>query len=85
MKFDSHRCSTGRASMRSCSACSKITAAGASVGTTGTIANESGTENNATTAGGYVNRMAVFTIAKGSLMCTATIAGQRYSYSPRGG
>jgi lipid-binding SYLF domain-containing protein len=58
--------------------------AGASVGTTGTTSNASGTANNATTAGGYVNGMAVFTIAKGGLMYAATLAGQKYSYVPRG-
>jgi lipid-binding SYLF domain-containing protein len=57
--------------------------AGASVGTTGTTANASGTANNATTAGGYVNGMAVFTIAKGGLMYAATLAGQKYSYKSR--
>src|ERR1700681_3151964 len=58
--------------------------AGASVGTTGTTSNASGTVNNATTAGGYVNGMAVFTIAKGGLMYAATLAGQKYSYIARG-
>jgi lipid-binding SYLF domain-containing protein len=58
--------------------------AGASVGTTGTTSNASGTVNNATTAGGYVNGMAVFTIAKGGLMYAATLAGQKYSYNARG-
>jgi len=57
--------------------------AGASAGTTGTTANASGTANNATTAGGYVNGMAVFTIAKGGLMYAATLAGQKYSFKPR--
>jgi lipid-binding SYLF domain-containing protein len=58
--------------------------AGASVGTTGATSNASGTVNNATTAGSYVNGMAVFTIAKGGLMYAATLAGQRYSYKVRG-
>jgi len=58
--------------------------AGASVGTTGATSNASGTVNNATTAGAYVNGMAVFTIAKGGLMYAATLAGQRYSYRARG-
>jgi len=58
--------------------------AGASVGTNGTTSNASGTVNNATTAGSYVNGMAVFTIAKGGLMYAATLAGQKYSYTPRG-
>ena len=58
--------------------------AGASAGTTGTSTNASVTVNDATTAGSFVNGMAVFTVAKGGLMYAATIAGQRYSYKPRG-
>jgi len=58
--------------------------AGASVGTTGTTSNASGTVNNATTAGNYVNGIAVFTVAKGGLMYAATLAGQKYSYRTRG-
>jgi lipid-binding SYLF domain-containing protein len=59
--------------------------AGGSAGTTGATANASGTVNNATTAStGYNKGMAVFTLAKGGLMYAATLAGQRYSYSPRG-
>jgi lipid-binding SYLF domain-containing protein len=58
--------------------------AGASAGTNGVQANASGTVNNATTAGQYNKGMAVFTIAKGGLMYAATLAGQRYSYKPRG-
>lgn len=59
--------------------------AGGSAGTTGASANASGTVENATTASaGYTNGMAVFTIAKGGLMYAATLAGQKYSYKPRG-
>jgi lipid-binding SYLF domain-containing protein len=59
--------------------------AGGSAGTTGVSANASGTVNNATTADpGYTKGMAVFTIAKGGLMYAATLAGQRYSFKPRG-
>jgi hypothetical protein len=29
--------------------------------------------------------MAVFTIAKGGLMYTAAVAGQKFTYTPRGG
>lgn len=59
--------------------------AGGSVGTTGATANASGTVNNATTGTlGYTKGMAVFTIAKGGLMYAATLAGQKYSYKPRG-
>jgi lipid-binding SYLF domain-containing protein len=59
-------------------------AAGASVGTNGVQANASGTENNATAVGEYNKGMAVFTIAKGGLMYAAAIAGQKFSYKPRG-
>jgi lipid-binding SYLF domain-containing protein len=59
-------------------------AAGASVGTNGVQANASGTENNATAVGQYNKGMAVFTVAKGGLMYAAAIAGQKFSYKPRG-
>jgi lipid-binding SYLF domain-containing protein len=59
-------------------------AAGASVGTNGVQANASGTENNATAVGQYNKGMAVFTIAKGGLMYAAAIAGQKFSFKPRG-
>jgi len=59
-------------------------AAGASVGTNGVQANASGTENNATAVGQYNKGMAVFTIAKGGLMYAAAIAGQKFSFEPRG-
>jgi len=59
-------------------------AAGASAGTAGVQAGASGTEKNATLVGAYIKGMAVFTIAKGGLMYAATLAGQKYSYKPRG-
>lgn len=59
-------------------------AAGASAGTNGVQAGASGTEQNATAVGAYNKGMAVFTIAKGGLMYAATIAGQHFSYTPRG-
>jgi lipid-binding SYLF domain-containing protein len=59
--------------------------AGGSAGTSGATASASGTVDNATTAShGYNKGMAVFTIAKGGLMYAATLAGQKYSYKPRG-
>jgi lipid-binding SYLF domain-containing protein len=58
--------------------------ANASAGTTGVQAGASGTELNATTVGTYNKGMAVFTVAKGGLMYAATIAGQKYSYTPLG-
>jgi lipid-binding SYLF domain-containing protein len=59
--------------------------ASASAGTTGATSGASGGEKDAnTTSHGYLKGMAVFTIAKGGLMYTATVAGQKFSYSPRG-
>jgi lipid-binding SYLF domain-containing protein len=40
-------------------------------------------QNDATTRGNYTNGMAIFTIAKGGLIFSASIAGQKFSYSPR--
>jgi|SRR5665213_724625 len=60
--------------------------AGASVtaGTSGTSSAVSGGQKDAITSGGYQSGMAVFTIAKGGLMYAAAIAGQKFSYTPRG-
>jgi lipid-binding SYLF domain-containing protein len=59
-------------------------AAGASVGTSGASAGASGGEKDARATGVYQKGMAVFTVAKGGLMYAATIAGQKFSYTPRG-
>lgn len=59
-------------------------AASANVGTTGSNAEASGGEKNARATGAYQDGMAVFTIAKGGLMYAAAIAGQKFSYTPRG-
>jgi lipid-binding SYLF domain-containing protein len=58
--------------------------ASASAGTAGSSASASGGENDARTAGTYQDGLAVFTIAKGGLMYEAAVAGQRFSYRPRG-
>jgi lipid-binding SYLF domain-containing protein len=59
-------------------------AANASVATTGATSGASGGKNDATTdSAGYQKGMAVFTIAKGGLMYSATVAGQKFTYSPR--
>jgi lipid-binding SYLF domain-containing protein len=58
--------------------------AGASAGTNGAGSGASTTENNATTTGAFNKGTAVFTVAKGGLMYAATIAGQKFSYKPRG-
>lgn len=60
--------------------------AGASAGTstTGSSATASGGKNNAkTVSGGYHKGMAVFTVAKGGLMYEASIAGQKFTYTPK--
>jgi lipid-binding SYLF domain-containing protein len=56
--------------------------AGASAGTTSSTASASGGKNDATTAGGFQKGMAVFTIVKGGVMGEATVAGQKFSYTP---
>jgi lipid-binding SYLF domain-containing protein len=57
--------------------------ASASAGTTGATSGASGGKKDAVTqGGGYQKGMAVFTIAKGGLMYTATVAGQKFSYTP---
>jgi lipid-binding SYLF domain-containing protein len=58
-------------------------AAGSSVGTTGAAAEASGGEKDARTAGSYYKGLAVFTIVKGGAMFQATVAGQKFSYSPK--
>ena len=57
----------------------------AGAGTTGVSSEASAESSNANTSGNYFNGMAVFTIAKGGLMYAATISGQRFTYTPRGG
>jgi lipid-binding SYLF domain-containing protein len=59
--------------------------AGASVSanTGGSNAAASGGEKDAVTAGEFHKGMAVFTILKGGLMYSATIAGQKFSYTPK--
>jgi lipid-binding SYLF domain-containing protein len=58
-------------------------AAGGSVGTTGASAEASGGMKDARTAGRYYKGLAVFTIVKGGAMYQATVAGQKFSYSPK--
>jgi lipid-binding SYLF domain-containing protein len=56
--------------------------ASVSAGTNGAQGSASGGEHDAATGGGYYKGMAVFTVAKGGLMYEATVAGQKFSYSP---
>jgi lipid-binding SYLF domain-containing protein len=58
-------------------------AAGAAAGTTGASAGASGGMKDARTAGKYYKGMAVFTIVKGGAMFQATVAGQKFTYSPK--
>ena len=57
----------------------------AGAGTTGANSEASADSSDANTKGGYHNGMAVFTIAKGGLMYAATISGQKFTFTPRGG
>jgi lipid-binding SYLF domain-containing protein len=56
--------------------------AAASGGTTGANAGASAGKHDAVTASEFNHGMAVFTIAKGGLMYNATVAGQKFSYTP---
>jgi lipid-binding SYLF domain-containing protein len=58
--------------------------ANASVGTSGVTSGASAGKRDANTDGIYSDGMAVFTIAKGGLMYAATLAGQKFTYKPRG-
>ncbi len=57
--------------------------ANAGAATNGASAGASAGQNDATTRGIYQKGMAVFTVAKVGLMYSASIAGQKFSYSPR--
>ena len=60
--------------------------ASASAGTAGATAEASGGKKDANTKSlGYQKGVAVFTIAKGGLMYSVTVAGQKFTYAPRGG
>ena len=60
-------------------------AASGSAGTTGTSSGTSKSEDQASArAGGYYKGMAVFTIIKGGAMAEAAVAGQKFTYRPRG-
>jgi lipid-binding SYLF domain-containing protein len=58
--------------------------ANASAATNGASAGASANSSDATTraGGGFYKGMAVFTIAKGGLMYSAAIAGQKFTYTP---
>ena len=58
--------------------------AGGQAGTAGASGDVSGGKKDALTAGKYYKGMAVFTIVKGGAMYEASLAGQKYSYKPRG-
>jgi lipid-binding SYLF domain-containing protein len=58
-------------------------AADVSVGTTGLDTSASANKKSADTSSAFNHGVAVFTIAKGGLMYNVTVAGQKFSYSPR--
>ena len=65
------------------SAIAVTASASASAGTSGATSCISGGKKDADTASaGYQKGMIVFTIAKGGLMYTATVAGQKFKYTP---
>ncbi|HEX3396869.1 MAG TPA: lipid-binding SYLF domain-containing protein [Steroidobacteraceae bacterium] len=57
--------------------------ANAGAGTNGVSAGASAGQNDASTRGIYQKGMAVFTVAKGGLLFSASVAGQKFSYTPR--
>src|SRR3984957_12316367 len=57
--------------------------ANAGAATNGASSGVSVGQKDATTRGIYQKGMAVFTVAKGGLMFSASIAGQKFSYTPR--
>ena len=59
-------------------------AAGGDAGTQGANGGVSGGEKDAATAGKYYKGMVVFTIVKGGALYQASVAGQKYSYKPKG-
>ena len=58
-------------------------AAEASAGTGGASAGASGGKKDAVTAGSYHKGLAVFTIVKGGAMYQATVAGQKFKFTPK--
>jgi lipid-binding SYLF domain-containing protein len=58
-------------------------AAGGSVGTNGANSGASGGMKDARTSGKYYKGVAVFTIVKGGAMYQATVAGQKFSFTPK--
>jgi hypothetical protein len=67
----------------SASAVAITAAASGAAGTTGATAGASGGKKDATTSGKYYKGSVVFTIVKGGAMYEATLAGQKFSYTPR--
>jgi lipid-binding SYLF domain-containing protein len=67
------------------SAVAITTGASVGVGTDRASSGASGGRNDATTNGDYQAGMAVFTIAKGGLMFSADISGEKFAYSERPG
>lgn len=58
-------------------------AASGEAGTTGANVGASGGKKDATTAGAYHKGLAVFKIVKGGALVEASVAGQKFSYTPR--
>ncbi len=58
--------------------------AGGQAGTAGVSGDASAGKKDVANAGRYYKGMAVFTIVKGGALYQASLAGQKYSYKPRG-
>ncbi len=58
--------------------------AGGQAGTAGVSGDASAGKKDVANAGQYYKGMAVFTIVKGGALYQASLAGQKYSYKPRG-
>ncbi len=65
------------------SATALTASAGATASSAGSSAGASGGKKDATTVGKYNKGMATFTVAKGGLMYEASVAGQKFKYTPK--
>ena len=69
-------------SLASAQAVAVTASAEAGAGTTGARTSAGAGSPNTAAGGGYTKGMQIFTMAEGGLMYKATIAGQRYNFTP---
>ncbi len=65
------------------SAVAITTGVAATTGTAGTSVSAGTSKKNTAATGSYSNGMAIFTMTKGGLMYEASVAGQKYVYTPK--